>query len=67
VPGIEVVEEDGDLGVTREQMCEVGVRVRVFLTRGALSVTRLGHRVGRGGKGRTKVGVGHHRKARFDA
>ncbi|MCH5674949.1 hypothetical protein [Streptomyces gilvus] len=39
---VEVVDEDGDLGVTREQMREVRVGVRVFVTGGAFSVTRFG-------------------------
>lgn len=44
----EMVDEDGDLGITEAQMCGVRVRVRVFVTYGALSVPRFGH----GGTGR---------------
>ena len=57
----EMVDEDGDLAVTGAQMCEVRVCVRVFVTGGALAVTRFGHGVGRGRQGRTRLGVSHDR------
>jgi hypothetical protein len=58
---VEVVDEDGDLGVSGEQMCEVRVGVRVFVTRGAFSVARFGHGVRRGRQGRARLGVSHDR------
>ncbi|WP_327344299.1 hypothetical protein [Streptomyces europaeiscabiei] len=61
----EVVDEDGDFGIAGAQVCEVRVRVRVFVTHGAFSVARFGHRVRRGRQGSTRLGVSHDR-ASFD-